>query len=224
MTMRIRTSDRLGGLPITRARKLVRRLRDDTVDVATIMAELSLERIPATRLLNAMLAESYIEPHPTRSEVWLLTEKASKLAHAAAAPPMTRDVAERTLVEVIERAKVMNAPECQLAFGVWQLFVFGSYLTAAELLNDLDVAVEWRPRFQDRDKQFAHERERTRQARRAGRHFSNLSEEMFFPHYEARLFLKGKSSRISLHDAIEEREFLETVPKRLVYRRVDKVL
>jgi hypothetical protein len=35
--MRIRTTDRLGGQPITVTRKLVRYLRGDTLDVETVM-------------------------------------------------------------------------------------------------------------------------------------------------------------------------------------------
>jgi hypothetical protein len=181
------------------------------------MQILSLERIPATRLLNAMVAEGFIvvdEEHPVR---WTLTNKAAKLAHATAAPPMARAVAERTLADAISRAKALNDAGCELAYGVAQLLVFGSYLTDAPFLNDLDLAVEWRPRYADRDEQDAYERARIADARDAGRQFSNYGAELFFPKREAHLFLKARVSRISLHDLREERDFIAGIPHSVVY-------
>jgi len=67
MTMRIQTSDRLGGQPITMVRKLVRYLRDDSIAVENVMHVLSLERLPATRLLNAMVTAGIVMLDPRGS-------------------------------------------------------------------------------------------------------------------------------------------------------------
>jgi hypothetical protein len=155
--MRIRTADRIGGQPITEARKLVRRLQRDSIDVEVIMSVLSLARVPATRLLNAMIAEGYVAADEKKPEAWALTEKAGKLAHATAAPPMARAAAERLLAGVIARAEALNLPGGEFAYGVARLLVFGSYLTDASYLNDLDLAVEWLPKSSDRREQFEYD-------------------------------------------------------------------
>jgi len=140
-----------------------------------------------------------------------------KLANATAAPPMTRPVADKTLADVITRARALNQQHCELAYGVTQLLIFGSYLTGVRSLNDLDVAVEWRPRYSDDGKQRAYEAARADAARAAGRRFPNFVAELFFAQHEGRLFLKGRRPRISLHEMASEHDFVLSVPHRVVY-------
>jgi hypothetical protein len=177
---------------------------------------LGLDRVPATRLLNALIARGFVERDPSEEDVWRISDDAVKLANATAAPPMTRAMADAVLADIVDRARTLNEPESEFAFGVAQLIVFGSYLTDVPTLNDLDIAVEYRPRFADREAQYQYCRSRLAAAEERGYDISFLRG-LFYANDEVARFLRGRLSRVSLLDFAERRDFVLGVPHQVVY-------
>src|SRR5947208_5083131 len=88
-----------------------------------------------------------------------LTDQGTRLAQASAAAPLRRATAERKLREFMARVEQVNQSE-EFAYRVNRVVLFGSYLTDAERVNDIDVAVELAPRWDGFDVGF-----RTRKSR-----------------------------------------------------------
>jgi len=98
-----------------------------------------------------------------------------------------------------ERVRRVNEDAYYL-YKVTRVEVFGSYLTDREKLNDVDLAVELEPKYQDWDQQQTYEQERIQEASRKGRTFRHFTDAMGWPRNETLLFLKSRSRTISLHD------------------------
>lgn len=100
------------------------------------------------------------------------------------------------LRELLARVKAVNARQ-DLAYRVESVVVFGSYLSKAKRVNDLDVAVELKRRSTDdvtweRLCNASHER-----AAAAGRRFRNVVEQVGWPQLEVLGILKNRSRTIS---------------------------
>lgn len=215
--MRINPKDTLGGVPVLEARRLLDlAARRDFVSRDFFQHYGHLGRTRATRFIEALIAQRFLErgyPPRARGKWYTVTLDGRTFMLASAARPLTRRTAERKLQEFLERVRYLNISEHYL-YCVKKVLVFGSYLGQSERINDIDVAVELEPRFSDRDEQHEREKIRVQEARRAGRQFSNIVSELFWPQHEVLLFLKSRSRAISLHttdDAILDRVTTVTV-------------
>jgi predicted nucleotidyltransferase len=95
------------------------------------------------------------------------------LRMARANKPVTRVSAERILRTLLARAEAVNErPE--LAHRVESIIVFGSYLLGAERLNDLDVAIELKAKWQDDASITSLRQASVERAQASGRRFRNL--------------------------------------------------
>jgi hypothetical protein len=74
-------------------------------------------------------------------------------------------------------------------------------------LNDLDLAIELKPKEQNPEAHRSRCREQRAAAEAAGRRFQNMIDELFWPENRVRLYLKARSPRVSLHD-IDEPQLL----------------
>ena len=72
----------------------------------------------------------------------------STLAQASAAQPLQRGTAQRKLAAFLARVRRVNEDDYYL-YRVKKVLVFGSYLSAAARINDIDVAIELVHRWQD---------------------------------------------------------------------------
>jgi hypothetical protein len=82
---------------------------------------------------------------------WRLTKDGIRLRGASAAKPLLRQTAERLLDELLERIRTLNDDPRFLA-RVEKAIVFGSYLSSADRLGDVDVAIHLVPRESDGEK------------------------------------------------------------------------
>lgn len=178
-------------------------------------------------LWETLLAENYIgygrtEGEPEHKDRWTLTEKGAQLSRATAAKPITRATADRLLHATCERATVMRRSSSYFAYRPARLYVYGSYLTEKERLGDLDVGVEWEPRFADREQQTKYNLTRAKAHTDSGRRFDNFSDHLDYGFRESVLFLRNRARSLSLYH-IEEPErrdtFLYSIPHRLVWQR-----
>jgi hypothetical protein len=108
--------------------------------------------------------------------------------------PTSRGKATALLDGVRERAAQYNDDPEKL-YLITELRVFGSYITDAASLGDLDVAVAFTDRHPERDRAQAHRA----YARASGRTFSSFINEMFWPTKELLQTLRKGSGYVNIH-------------------------
>lgn len=177
-------------------------------------AHLRVSHRRAVDVIKQFVESGYVEAARTDGERWYKRSLAgSTLAQASAARPLQRRIAEQKLAEFVARARRINEDDYYL-YRVKKVLVFGSYLTAAARINDIDVAIELVHRCQDLDKHSTLRDARIHDAVRSGRQFGNINQELSWPETEVLLALKARSRAISLHttdDAILNRTDCKTV-------------
>lgn len=102
-----------------------------------------LDREKADALIIELERESYIKKAGRfrDEQLWGNTIKGNALALASAAKPILRSTAERKINEFLERVKEVNRNDYYL-YKIKKVVVFGSYLSDAEKLGDIDLAIE----------------------------------------------------------------------------------
>jgi len=133
---------------------------------------------------------------------------------ASAAKAIHRKTADSILLKFMERVNEVNTNDT-FAYRVEKVMVFGSYLSDKERLNDIDLAIKLVSKEKDQEKRRQRDQERIRIAQKAGRSFSNIVNEIFWPMTEVRLFLKNRSHSISLHDT--EDPILKQTKYKVIY-------
>src|SRR5919199_3088857 len=150
--MHIDAQSTLYGRSILEIRKLLRAGDTGTWGRQLVTRVLGVDGAHADELLRALASDSYIEPDSDSDQWWHNTIKGNALAHASTTAPLKRVTAERNLEAFLERVKHVNA-DCTFAYGVETVILFGSFLSDMPTVNDVDLAVQLRPRCND-SKQF----------------------------------------------------------------------
>jgi len=132
--------------------------------------------------------------------VWKNTIRGNALAQAPA-KTISRRKAEELVQEFLKRVKTVNENGPYL-YCVKRAAVFGSFLGDSPVLGDVDIAVEISRKPYPNNKEY----ETKAAERRRGRRFSNIVEEIAWPHIEVEKFLRSRQ-RISLHDYEELENF-----------------
>jgi len=198
--MRIEKTQQIAGHPARVIRQLLRGFGTGPRDLDFVRRRLQRPRHPTERLLASLSRLGYLTPQgePGGRCYWQRTPQGAALAMATAARPLHRATAEKKLQAFLVRVATVNRRRAFL-YRVTQVVVFGSYLSAADRLNDVDVAVALAPKESDPPRQFAWEQAHTARAVRRGRHFNNLVEQLGWPEREVLLFLKSRSRALSVH-------------------------
>ena len=179
-------------------------MRKAPFDALGISQELDIALGEAERVIAGLEAAGFISretaasPDGTRHQFWEITMEGNGLAMATAARPVKRRTADRVVARFLERVAAVNDEE-RFAYRVARVTVFGSYLTDATELNDVDLLVDLVPRSRNAEKQAALERSSRIGAARSGRRFGSMVDELGWPETEVRLFLKHRSRTLSLH-------------------------
>jgi len=203
--MRIDPSTTIAGRPALDIRRLLRRTIERYFDVDTVRNELAATVTDAEAVLSELekagLIKKEIEEYPGREPpFWKNSIEGNAVAMATAARPVTRATAERVLAEFLDRVATVNGSN-HLAYRIQRVTVFGSYLSEADRLNDVDLLVDLVPRHADREKQNSFEERIRRDAAANGRRFNNFVDQLAWPRNEVDLFLKKRSRTLSLHYA-----------------------
>src|SRR6202041_3094660 len=142
------------------------------------------------------------------------TPKTGTLRNASAAKRIGRGTAERHLADLLKRVQAVNADE-SLLFYVSRVVLFGSILSDAPTVGDVDVAVELRARTDDRAQFRTWAEDRIRLAYEEDRRFRNISDEATWPAQEVMRRVKGRSPVISL--TTTEDRVLEAAKNEVVF-------
>lgn len=221
--MRIDSRDKIGGVPVMEVRDLLLRFMGATVVGAYFRDAGLLEVLLAEGLVGTVYRDptQLNEPRVVTGRgdhavgPWYeLTDEGNRFAQASAAAPLRRATAERKLREFMARVEQVNQSE-EFAYRVKHVVLFGSYLTDAERMNDIDLAVELVPRWDGFNLgiQYRKEQERVRLAPHYRTRNAQAAEG--WPRREVLLFLKARSRAFSFHGINDP--ILRGIPKRVLY-------
>src|SRR6266516_5848085 len=133
-------------------RAFLRAISESEWSVEYAAARLRVSRRRAANVIKELIELGYVKDATTKRERRYKRSLAgSTLAQAYAAKPLQRATAERKLSDFLGRVRRINEDDYYL-YRVKKVLIFGSYLTAAERINDIDVAVDLVHRWQDPDK------------------------------------------------------------------------
>ena len=196
----------IAGWPAMQVRTLLRRMRNVMFEAVTVQHAFHIPLSEAEAIIEGLEKEGYIAKRfvtgrdGQQGPRWENTMKGNSLAMATAARPVTRATAEKALAQFLDRVSTVNAEE-EFAFRVVRVVVFGSYLTSATELNDLDLLVDLAARYGNSKRQELLQQSSVARAIRSGRRFRDSFEQLTWPRMEVEYFLKKRSRTLSLHYA-----------------------
>lgn len=166
-------------------------------DQKWLKRELAIGERSSTQVLRALQAEGYVEARRTRGpDTWFeITDIGRRLMRASAAEPVKRSSANAVVIALIQRLAEINQDSSYLC-RIEKAAVFGSFLTGADRLGDVDVAVEIVPKIPLTgawvEKFLEH-------ARSSNRRFDSFETALDWPRREVLLALKAKKRTLSIH-------------------------
>jgi predicted nucleotidyltransferase len=207
----------IAGFPATEVRWLMRRMRPYQGVTSKFIANvLKIEGEDQTQaVVSALTSLGYIERIDLKDDrIWFTpTDLGVSLSLASAAKRITRKTAERSIAEFMKRVHWLNHNRKYL-FKVTAVVVYGSYLTSTESLGDVDIAVELTWREPDQKKYHELIWAHISAARRKGRHFANLTDEVVWPQTEVLLYLRNRKRSLSIHTIADLKELAREKPLR----------
>ena len=121
------------------------------------------------------------------------------LSIATAAPRVSLQTADNAMKEFLKRVeKVKSDP--YFLYKVTEIILFGSYLSKAEKVSDIDLIIEVAPKEKDKDKHNALCEKRSHELENTGHRFSNYVDFLYAAEIETMKFLKSRSKIVNLHN------------------------
>ncbi len=201
--MRIRPDELVAGFPARKIRELLRQ-NDELFSYHDARKVLGIRKSEAKHLFDELCREGYLEknadmpPHETEL-YWKRTLKGRTLCKALFSKPVSRSTAEQKLNEFIARVHQVNADDYFL-YIVRKVLLFGSFLSEAPFVGDLDLAVDLERKEQNGDRYVQMALARARKAESNGKRFPNFVEKICFAEHEVKKFLKAGSRIIQITD------------------------
>jgi predicted transcriptional regulator len=137
--MRLDLTETFAGVPARRVRDVLRRAGSRWVTPYWLADATGASDDQADNLVDTLVSRGLIE-RDEDEEVVKLTELGIAFSQASLTT-VTRKTADRLLHEFLDRVRALNADEDAL-YQVPEVVIFGSYLTNAERLGDVDLAIE----------------------------------------------------------------------------------
>jgi len=195
MTLQIKSTDAVCGIPIMQVRGFFQRMaawHRDSFDLPCLLDQLSLDEKSAMALASELVAQGYVEE--AQNGVYKFTDKAGELVRASAASKVSRKTAEDALAGLLERVKQYNLDPDKI-FTIETVVVFGSFLGTKDKLGDLDVAGKYRDRnLKDPDRA----KTALAYAEQSGRIFSTFFHQLSWAEIELSQILKARKRTIKI--------------------------
>jgi hypothetical protein len=209
--MRITKEEVVAGHSALRVRGFLRRFERGFFMHSAAESFMRLNSKQAAEFINDLVALELIEPTMPfgNKAAFQVVTRGHAFSNATAAKPISRGTAERVLREFVDRVNAVNASK-KYAFIVKSAVLFGSMLSCADRLGDVDVAIDLQRRILDSAKFRQQCDRRRRLAEEQGRAFSTAIDWATWPEREVVLQLKARSRSLSLHgfDQLMEMENL----------------
>ena len=199
--MRIDPKTTIAGQPAVRVRDFLRR-HTGSWGLPRLREQLKIDEVAARRLVKALLKRRLIQKDSRWKDegpYWRMTLAGSTFSLATAAKPVRREIAEAAVAAFLQRVREVNS-DPRFLYRVVEVEAFGSYLTDAKQLGDVDLAVKLESKEPDAKRREATEENHIHQARTGGRRFQNVVDKIFWPQLEVRLYLKARSRVLSIHE------------------------
>lgn len=144
--MRISKGEIVAGHPALQVRRFLRRFDGTFFIRCAVERVMRLKPEQAEEFIHEMVALKLIEPTTAfnKEVAYEVGDQGLAFANATATKPIYRNTAERVLKEFMERVDAMNASE-EYAFRISGVVLFGSMLSSADRVGDVDVAVDLQP-------------------------------------------------------------------------------
>ena len=201
--MRVAKDQIVAGYPALAVRAFLRRCRFCTIVPSTAEIALKIGASEATRFLRELVSLGLVEaaeyPPMDKTAAYEITSRGHAFANASAAKPVLRRTAELALRQFMERLHKVNASS-EYVYRVRSAVLFGSMLSEAERLGDVDIAIELLPKV-DEEAEFGQWCDRRRHiAQEAGRHFASTFDWVVWPKTEVLHLLRARARTLSLHE------------------------
>jgi hypothetical protein len=176
---------------------------------------LGLDTKAAGGVLAALSMVGYIEPDPDDRKKWRNTEAGNAVAGVSKAKPVTRKTVDRSLQQVNERIREVNM-EKQFLYGVNKAVIFGPYLSGAEKIKNVDIALDLTPKIANEKKLQEAVKADAQKAEEEGKHFKSYADRRAWGKNKVRKHLKGAARAIALYDLNES---ILAQPHEVIFQR-----
>jgi predicted nucleotidyltransferase len=190
--MRIERNQTIAGFPAIKVRQAMRDHLDRAIRIDRFADLLGCSQLTSEGVLKVLEREGFVE---RVGDFLKPSLRGSALAQATASKPLRRGTAERLASDVVHRAELVNATDI-FAYRVKTMVLFGSFLSGADRISDVDIACELVPRWAGEEQDEAEEFSR---ALHEGR-FRNASECVAWPKLEVLQYLKSRSRGLSIQE------------------------
>lgn len=201
--MRISKEEIIAGYPALTVRTFLRRYRSFDITAPATAHELHADEPDAQKFLAAIAALGLIEPAaftPQDGEpAYSITIQGNALANASAAKPIRRATAELALSQFMTRLERFNASD-EYVYRVISAVLFGSMLSDAERLGDVDIAIELEAKIAEEEAFRRLCDARRKLAMRRGKNFQSTVDWVYWPRLEVFSVLRARSRALSLHE------------------------
>jgi len=219
--MQIDSRATIEGVPLTVIRTLFRRAGLEGALTAGFVRDiLRVSEPKAGALLRALMKAGFLKEE--KGGHWDLTTAGIRLRGSSAAKPLLRRTAEGLLDDLLQRIAALNEDSHFLA-RVEKAIVFGSYLSGADRLGDVDVAVHLVPRSPDPKKHREANDRRVAEEEQKGRRFRTFLDQAFWWEQEAMLFLRNRRRGLSLQHYGSIREAVDASPHSLIFPKPESI-
>lgn len=199
--MKIDRTDIIAGMPALEAREVIQKCVQfyngfTTQDIAK---KINTTNSKAKIYIQALEDEKFVKQHVSdkNQKKWIVTMAGCSLAQASAAKKIKRATADKHYALFLERINEINANDKYL-YQVTKAAVFGSYLTDAPTVSDIDIFV-WLERKLKFIKNFTEVKSKAAQEMEAeGRVFRSFGDQLHWPELDVRKYLKNGSRVISI--------------------------
>ena len=213
--MKVEKNRTIGGAPLIKVRDLLRYMGAGRGGSGRVMTRKGIADRVGFDIACELVRDGLLAVCKDRQdrEPWYEgTDAAVRLANALMIKRITRGKADHYVAELLQRADDINANP-DLLYRVKRITAFGSYITDAAELGDIDIAVELE------NKVPAGQRSEANRARAVASGRENLSwnDQLTFGEREVERLLKGRNPYVSLI-LYSDFQRLDT-PAKVVYPR-----
>jgi hypothetical protein len=166
-------------------------------------------------VLAALSMVGYVEPDPDDPKKWRTTEAGNSVAGVSKAKPVARKTVERSLQQVLERIREVNV-EKQYLYAVDKAVIFGPYLTGAEKIKNVDIALDLRPKIANPKKLQESVKADAQRAEDEGKRFKSYADRRAWGQNKVRHYLKGRARAVALYDLTDN---IRAQPHEVIFQR-----
>ena len=202
--MHIEPGSHIGGVPIMSVRDFLKNMNENSIwSLKQASRFLELDSSSARTLLDELEKQGLVYRDDQSSEErWRITSEGIRLGEASARKKVKRQTADRIYAEFLDRIKSVNDDPYYL-YKVTRVVVFGSYMSDAPSVSDIDIAVEVMQKEKDQATHFQLCLARVSELRASGHTSRSSFDYLYMPYNEVIRRLKSRKATLSIQTYAE---------------------